>query len=907
MIAVGSLILYTEVIKPQLDSTRDQFAEDLGDVLAAASPPRILSFQGRLTDSSGDPVTSATDVVFKIYDARTGGTLLWTSKTWSVTPDSNGIFSVCLGGQDTTDDCLLNGVADTAIPSTLFSENAALYLGVTAGSDSEMTPRQRIASVSYALNSDTLDGFHGSQSPGANQVPVLDGSGNLAFAGAATISTGSSGALTLDSASGTVGLGSGDLFLTTGQTSTFTSSTSLITADNVFVIGASTGTFVQMDAQSLPIHTGDITGAGKLIGVRSLFDDIAGNTSRRTLASVRNFESSLTTISYAQAGITITNYAGLWIIDPEMDGGANDTIITNPYGIYIEDFSTSEGGTFTNTPRAIYQAGTDDYNILAGQTRIGGTSDPASGIELDVTGDANVSGSYYQGGTQGITANCGASEFLQDPTVSGGIVTAGTCASAGGSGESFFSFLTSTKTGAGYQFSATGQVNSNSTDFTPNNTDGSVQANFAGYVFVTATVNFESYDDSTTVTAVEVNGSVVAQDRLSYSNDETDIINYISQTVTWAGAVADGDDISVDIPTLSGATVNNDGTAGEQAGTLVVQKIRTGADVAEMYPTADPTLNAGDVVSIDPSLRGGVKKSDKQYDSQVLGVVSTLPSLVIGSPIGTGSGPHHTAVALTGRVPVKVSGENGPIEPGDLLTSSSTPGVGMKATRAGYVIGRALTSLSCPGVNTSEVDRTVSPDGGNPCQGTVVVFVGTHYANPAQLDESGDLSSTFDWDLENEENLKALAKLRVDKDNNIVTSISDGSRFIWENSLGEAVAWVNSAGEAFFQKVTATVADFGKLVFGEAVVKKEAKTAGEASFQTNETEVLIRSDKVTEDSLINLTPTTKTGGVSLYVKEKKPGEGFVVALERNSGDLPDQATASATQAIKFTWFILNQE
>src|SRR3990167_8310468 len=137
-------ILFGSMIEEALNSKPDS-QPDLGELLAAVTPPRVLSFQGRLTNASDVPIVSATDVVFKIYDARTAGNLLWTSKTWSVTPDSNGIFSVCLGGQDTTDDCLFNGVADTVIPSTLFSDNAALYLGVTAGADSEMTPRQRIA------------------------------------------------------------------------------------------------------------------------------------------------------------------------------------------------------------------------------------------------------------------------------------------------------------------------------------------------------------------------------------------------------------------------------------------------------------------------------------------------------------------------------------------------------------------------------------------------------------------------------------------------------------------------------------------------------------------------------------------------------------------------------------------
>ena len=47
-------------------------------------------------------------------------------------------------------------------------------------------------------------------------------------------------------------------------------------------------------------------------------------------------------------------------------------------------------------------------------------------------------------------------------------------------------------------------------------------------------------------------------------------------------------------------------------------------------------------------------------------------------------------VALNGLVPVKVNTENGAIARGDLLTSSSTPGVAMKATGAGMVIGQAI-------------------------------------------------------------------------------------------------------------------------------------------------------------------------------------------------------------------------
>jgi hypothetical protein len=59
-------------------------------------------------------------------------------------------------------------------------------------------------------------------------------------------------------------------------------------------------------------------------------------------------------------------------------------------------------------------------------------------------------------------------------------------------------------------------------------------------------------------------------------------------------------------------------------------------------------------------------------------------------------------LAVLGVVPVKITAENGPIQPGDLLTTSSTPGHAMRASpvnlsgidlyRPGTIIGKALES-----------------------------------------------------------------------------------------------------------------------------------------------------------------------------------------------------------------------
>jgi len=100
---------------------------------AAAQAPSTISYQGRLTNAAGQPITATTSVVFAIYSASTGGTALYTT-TKSVTPDDNGIFTVELG----------------PFATTVF-DGSKRYLGIKAGTDAEMTPRQLITSAPYSL------------------------------------------------------------------------------------------------------------------------------------------------------------------------------------------------------------------------------------------------------------------------------------------------------------------------------------------------------------------------------------------------------------------------------------------------------------------------------------------------------------------------------------------------------------------------------------------------------------------------------------------------------------------------------------------------------------------------------------------------------------------------------------
>lgn len=117
----------------------------------------------------------------------------------------------------------------------------------------------------------------------------------------------------------------------------------------------------------------------------------------------------------------------------------------------------------------------------------------------------------------------------------------------------------------------------------------------------------------------------------------------------------------------------------------------TTPDLAETIPAA-PDVTAADVVMADPDNTERVVKATGAYTSAVVGVISDgTSSFMINAHANSENAPLTGApMVLAGRVPVKVTNEGGSIKPGDYLTTSSTPGMAMKATHAGATIGKAL-------------------------------------------------------------------------------------------------------------------------------------------------------------------------------------------------------------------------
>jgi len=116
------------------------------------------------------------------------------------------------------------------------------------------------------------------------------------------------------------------------------------------------------------------------------------------------------------------------------------------------------------------------------------------------------------------------------------------------------------------------------------------------------------------------------------------------------------------------------------------------ADFAEMLP-AQGSPEPGDVLAIGPD--GYLTQSSEAYQTTIIGVYSFRPSFLGNAQFADEEG--YVPLAMLGIVPVKVSAENGAIQPGDLLVASSTPGHAMKASEnppQGSVIGKALEPLT---------------------------------------------------------------------------------------------------------------------------------------------------------------------------------------------------------------------
>ena len=129
--------------------------------------------------------------------------------------------------------------------------------------------------------------------------------------------------------------------------------------------------------------------------------------------------------------------------------------------------------------------------------------------------------------------------------------------------------------------------------------------------------------------------------------------------------------------------------------TLSGSRFCTGsADVAEWVGVSGP-VQRGDVLELDISSPGFYRLSQAPCSTLVAGVVSAEPGVILGQ---AETFEQKALLALVGIVPVKVTDEGGPIQPGDLLVTSSTPGHAMRYSGPDpcpcSLVGKALEPMT---------------------------------------------------------------------------------------------------------------------------------------------------------------------------------------------------------------------
>lgn len=123
------------------------------------------------------------------------------------------------------------------------------------------------------------------------------------------------------------------------------------------------------------------------------------------------------------------------------------------------------------------------------------------------------------------------------------------------------------------------------------------------------------------------------------------------------------------------------------------------AQVAVNTQLADSEAEVGHILSVSAD---GLRRSASEYDTQIFGVVVASPVISVEP-----KGDNTKAVASTGTASVKVSTAGGNIAVGDFITSSIEPGVGQKATKSGYVLGKALSAFDGSGDNLVSVSLEI--------------------------------------------------------------------------------------------------------------------------------------------------------------------------------------------------------
>ncbi|MFC2062264.1 hypothetical protein ACFLUV_07110 [Elusimicrobiota bacterium] len=605
-------------------------------VLAKAAVPLNLNFQGKLTDDAGQAKSGDFDFVFRIYDNKDGsGTALWTETHNNVSVTS-GLYSVILG-------------STTALDISDF-ENA-LWLEV-AVEGNKLSPLYKLTAAPYAISAVILDNsttgyiiLEQSTSPSDktegriqwdtdnNQIVVGTGTG------VAVISPGSDD----DNVSGDVD-GS--------EVEADTLGSYHIIASTITTTEILDGTIKDVDVD---LSTAAIS-SGKWDSTMILADD--------------DYDIAVSTALYVDMSSVIASSIAVSAIGP------NQIVADKEYDIAVST--------------ALY---VDMSSVIASSVAVSAVG--PNQIAADKEFDISVSTALYVDMSSVIASSVsvsaiGPNQIVADKEYDIAVSTALYIVA-----DIEYDIAVSTALYIDMSNVIASSVSVSAIG--PNQIAADKEYDIA--------VSTALYIDMSTVIASSIALSAVGPGQLKKGVYYEDVLVSTANSISGDLNLNDNEIVGVETLTfINSVSISTNNTGLAFSSTITVSGdvdasgytvyassfyVQSGADLAEVFPSKDK-LEPGDVVCISKKYDEEIVRSGKKEDTAVAGVVSTSPGFVLNS------GAKGYKIALTGRVPVKVCNENGPIKRGDPLTTSSSPGYAMKAAeyKAGTVLGKAMESFS---------------------------------------------------------------------------------------------------------------------------------------------------------------------------------------------------------------------
>jgi hypothetical protein len=626
--------------------------------LQASAQGTAFTYQGQLSDN-GSPANGNYDLRFFIYDALTGGSVVAGPITNAPVAVSNGLFTVVLD-----------------FGSGVFT-GPPLWLHIGARSNgvavayTALSPRQELTPTPYSITAENLDGtLPGSQLTGTLPGGLLSGT----YSGAVTLSN-PGNSFTGDGA-GLTDLNASSLNSGTVPDARLSANVALLnrnqtfTAANTFTSGNGPAKFTITKPGFAPVDNTNL-----FTGLSLQYDGSFGESA--LMSSYNDGFAYLSFYTKAGFGYPITKQmiidrVGVVSID---QGNYNDGVlnngVTNGAGL---TFGVGSGeGIASKRTAGGNQYGLDFYTSFADRMSI------ANNGFVGVNRTAPLNGNDWF--------------TVRAPVASG----------------SYGGINIETAAAGGWPFYGYAQAGSITAWTYVDGTDANKWKLYNGGIRLAVTQGGDVGINTTSPSeTLEINGTSRIDDNDMYLRAGTDRNHGLGYRSSVFGIFFDG-------PFLYGFNGGALGTVGPDevslkwdfSGNVWVSNncsvasltIRGGADLAEPFQiSADNQAAQGSVVVIDEENPGKLKVSNQPYDTRVAGVVSGANGVHPGIQMqqeGLLEGGQN--VALTGRVYVQADAAFGAIRPGDLLTTSSTPGHAMKvsnhAKAQGAILGKAMTGL----------------------------------------------------------------------------------------------------------------------------------------------------------------------------------------------------------------------